>query len=141
MSTVGESRAALLRRGLRLEYATLGWNVVGVVITVIAAVAAHSVALAGFAFDSCVEIFASSVVVGELNGTTSEASQRRAERRIGFAFLALGSYITGQAIVSIVADVHPDSSPFGVGWLAATAVVMFALAYGKAVTGQVIRRA
>jgi hypothetical protein len=37
----------LLRRGLRLEYATLGWNVVGSAVVIAAAVTARSVALAG----------------------------------------------------------------------------------------------
>ncbi|MCU4184349.1 hypothetical protein K6U06_08250 [Acidiferrimicrobium sp. IK] len=35
----------LLRRGRRLEYATLGWNVVGVVVVAVAAVRAGSIAL------------------------------------------------------------------------------------------------
>jgi len=131
-------RAALLRRGLRLEYATLGWNVVGIVVTVIAAVLARSVALAGFSLDSGVEIFASLVVAGELTGATDEVSQHRAERRIGYAFLALAVYLVGQAIVTLVAGVHPDSSPLGIGWLAATAVAMFGLAYGKSVTGRAL---
>jgi hypothetical protein len=47
MTTTG-----LLRRGLYLEYLTLGWNVVGVVIVVSAAIAARSVALAGFGLAS-----------------------------------------------------------------------------------------
>ena len=46
----------LLRRGLLLEYITLGWNVVGTVIVRTAAIAAHLVALAGFGLDSLVEI-------------------------------------------------------------------------------------
>lgn len=58
----------LLRRGLALEFITLGWNVVGVVILAFAAVAARSVALAGFGLDSLVEIGASIVVVWELTG-------------------------------------------------------------------------
>jgi hypothetical protein len=41
-------QASLIRRGLLLEYLTLGWNVVGVVIVVVAAYMARSVALAGF---------------------------------------------------------------------------------------------
>jgi divalent metal cation (Fe/Co/Zn/Cd) transporter len=127
-----------LQRGLRLEYVTLGWNVVGIVITLAAAVVARSVALAGFSLDSGVEIFASLVVVGQLAGTTSEASQKRAERRIGYAFLALAAYLTVQAIVTLIADFHPYSSPVGIGWLAATAIVMFSLAYGKAVTGKAL---
>jgi divalent metal cation (Fe/Co/Zn/Cd) transporter len=131
-------RAGLLRRGLRLEYATLGWNVVGIVVSLVAAVAARSVALAGFALDSGVEIFASLVVVGELEGTSDEAGQRRAERRIGYAFLALAVYLTAQAVVTVVAGVHPNSSPLGIAWLGASAVVMFALAYGKSRTGRAL---
>ena len=45
-------RSALLQRGLRLEYATLAWNVVGSVLVLAAAVLARSVALAGFGLDS-----------------------------------------------------------------------------------------
>jgi len=37
-------RHALLRRGFALEYATLAWNVIGIVVLAIAAVAARSVA-------------------------------------------------------------------------------------------------
>jgi hypothetical protein len=44
----------LRRRGLILEYITLGWNVVGVVIVVVAAYMARSVALAGFGLDSLI---------------------------------------------------------------------------------------
>jgi divalent metal cation (Fe/Co/Zn/Cd) transporter len=138
VSDSGDVRSSLLRRGLRLEYATLGWNVVGIMVTVGAAVAARSVALAGFALDSGVEIFASLVVIGELNGSTTEARQQAAERRIGWAFVALAVYLVAQAAVTLVAGVHPSASPVGIGWLAATAVVMFVLAYGKAVTGRAL---
>ncbi|MCK9188693.1 hypothetical protein [Acidithiobacillus sp.] len=58
----------LLRRGLLLEYITLGWNVVGTAIVIAAAIAAHAVALAGFGLDSLVEIGASVVVVWHLRG-------------------------------------------------------------------------
>ena len=52
---------ALLTRGLRLEYATLGWNIVGSVVVLTAAVVARSVALGGFGLDSLIEIVASVV--------------------------------------------------------------------------------
>ena len=61
-------QASLLKRGLLLEYLTLGWNVVGVIIVILAAFTAHSVALAGFGLDSLIEIFASVVVVWQLTG-------------------------------------------------------------------------
>ena len=69
---------ALRRRGCALEYATLGWNVVGVVMLGVAAWSARSVALAGFGLDSLIEIGASIVVVWDLSGSSDEARQRRA---------------------------------------------------------------
>src|SRR2546430_4264537 len=71
----------LLRRGLLLEYATLGWNVVGVIVLALTAVTARSVALAGFGLDSLIEIGASTVVVWELTGT-GEERQRHGLRLI-----------------------------------------------------------
>jgi hypothetical protein len=65
-------RRALLRRGFALECATLAWNVTGIVVLAIAAVAAWSVALAGFGLDSLIEIGASTVVIWELSGTGEE---------------------------------------------------------------------
>ncbi|MFH8383821.1 hypothetical protein ACH4E7_23205 [Kitasatospora sp. NPDC018058] len=48
MAVNDTGRAALLRRGFALEYATLAWNVVGIVALGVAAVSARSVALTRF---------------------------------------------------------------------------------------------
>ena len=128
-------RDGLLRRGLRLEYATLGWNVVEIGFLVWAAASARSVALAGFALDSCIEIFASIVVVWQLTGTSDAHDERRAVRLIGIAFFLLAAAIAVQAVVTLALGVHPDSSTLGIAWLAATCVVMFGLATAKARTG------
>ena len=55
-----------MRRGFALEWATLGWNVAGVALLAVTAARASSVALAGFALDSLIEIGASTVVIWEL---------------------------------------------------------------------------
>jgi divalent metal cation (Fe/Co/Zn/Cd) transporter len=129
--------AALLRRGFALEYATLGWNVAGIVVLAIAAVAARSVALAGFGLDSLIEIGASTVVLWELSGTGAER-QRRGLRLIGYAFAALAAYLLGQSTVVLATGYHPRPSPVGIAWTAVTAAVMFALAAGKARTGRAL---
>jgi divalent metal cation (Fe/Co/Zn/Cd) transporter len=129
-----DERRTLLRRGFLLEYTTLGWNVVGIVVLGVAAVAARSVALAGFGLDSLIEIGASVVVIWELSGT-GEARQRRALRLIGTAFALLASYLLIQSTWVIVAAFHPHHSPMGIAWAAVTALAMFALAAGKARTG------
>jgi lysylphosphatidylglycerol synthetase-like protein (DUF2156 family) len=102
--------AALLRRGRGLEAATLAWNLVGIVILAVAALRAHSVALAGFGLDSLIEIGASTVVLWELSGT-GEERQRRALRLIAAAFLALAGYLTVQTIVVFATGYHPQHSP------------------------------
>ena len=135
---ITDDRGALLQRGLRLEYATLGWNVVEIGFLVVAAIAARSVALAGFALDSFIEIFASLVVVRELRGETDNP---KAVRLIGVAFLLLAIYVSLQTVVTLVAGVRPDDSPLGIAWLAATTVVMFGLAAGKARVGRAANHA
>ena len=126
--------SGLLRRGLRLEYATLGWNIVGVGIVIAAAIAARSVALAGFGLDSLIEIFASVIVVWQLKGV-NEYRERRALRLIGWAFYALAVYILIQAAYVLARDVRPGTSVLGIVWLAATLIAMLLLASGKRATG------
>lgn len=128
----------LLRRGVNLERVTLAWNVVGIVVLAVAAVAARSVALAGFGLDSLVEIGASTVVLWELSGTGGEDRQRRALRLIGIAFVVLSLYIAVQSVVVLAVGYHAKRSVFGIFWTAITALVMFALAAGKARTGRAL---
>lgn len=124
----------LLRRGVRLEWATLGWNVVGVVVLAVAAARASSVALAGFGLDSLVEIGASTVVLWEL-ADAGGGRRRRALRLVAAAFVALGLYLAVQSAAVLASRHHARHSPAGIAWTAATAVVMAALARGKGRTG------
>jgi divalent metal cation (Fe/Co/Zn/Cd) transporter len=134
LSSPVQADARLLKRGLLLEYLTLGWNVVGTVIVVAAAVAAHSVALAGFGLDSLIEIFASLVVVWQLKGIHQDR-ERPALRLIGAAFLLLAAYVLVQSARTLLTAARPASSPAGIAWLAATLVAMLLLAWGKHRTG------
>ncbi len=106
----------------------------GVFVLAFAAVQARSVALAGFGLDSLIEIGASTVVLWEL-ADISEERQRRAMRLIGFAFVGLAVYLGIQSTVVLVIGFHPHHSPLGIVWTGVTALVMFALAFGKARTG------
>jgi hypothetical protein len=131
------SDGQLLRRGLALERLTLSWNVVGIVVLAWAAIAARSVALAGFGLDSLVEIGASFVVLWELTGT-DESRQHRALRFIGVAFVALALYIGVQSVIVLATGYHPKHSALGIAWTAVTAVVMFGLAAAKSRTGRAL---
>jgi divalent metal cation (Fe/Co/Zn/Cd) transporter len=131
------ARESLLRRGFALEYTTLAWNVAGIAVLAVAAVSARSVALAGFGLDSLIEIGASTVVIWELSGT-GEKRRRRGLRLIGYAFAALASYLLIQSTVVLATGFRPRHSLLGIIWTALTAVVMFALATGKARTGRAL---
>ncbi|MET9048306.1 cation transporter [Streptomyces sp. NPDC004362] len=128
------TRQRLVRRGFALEYATLGWNVIGIVVLAVAAIAARSVALAGFGLDSLIEIGASIVVIWELSGS-GEDRQRRGLKLIGVGFALLAVYLLAQSTWGLATGFRPHHSPLGIGWTAVTAAVMFALAAGKARTG------
>jgi divalent metal cation (Fe/Co/Zn/Cd) transporter len=127
----------LLQRGLRLEYATLAWNVVGVVVVARAALSARSVAHAGFGLDSLIEIGASAVVVCDLTATRA-TRPGHALRLIGGAFVLLAAYLAVQSTLVLALGHHAGPSPLGVVWTGTTAAVMFGLAFGKARTGDAL---
>lgn len=127
--------AQLPRRGIRLEYATLGWNVPGAVVLAGVAPAAHSVALVGFGFDTLLEIGASTVVIWELRGPGGPR-QARALRLLSGAFLLLSLYLLGQTGWSLTHRVQPRPSALGLGWVALTGLVLLALAAGKRRVGR-----
>ena len=129
------TRRMLLRRGLTLEYGTLGWNVVGAPVLILSAVAAGSVALAGFGVDSLIEIVASAVVVWHLTGDEDSWREHWGLRIIALAFVLLAIYIAAQSAITLLSRSHPGTSALGIAWLAATVVAMFALASGKRRTG------
>jgi len=120
-----------------LEYATLGWNLVGCWIVLGAAYAARSVALAGFGIDSVIEIFASVIVVWQLKAINND-KEHLAERLIGIAFLLLAVYIAIQSAIVLLTHFHPKTSRLGIIWLALTLVAMLLLAYGKGRTGRAL---
>jgi divalent metal cation (Fe/Co/Zn/Cd) transporter len=129
-----KDRVILLRRGLRLEYATLGWNVAGLGVLAAAAIQAETRQCRGTGLDSLIEIFASIVVVWQLKGSHKER-EAPAMRLIGIAFAVLGAYLLIQVAVVFATGVRPATSVPGIAWTALTFVVMLALAWGKIRTG------
>jgi divalent metal cation (Fe/Co/Zn/Cd) transporter len=134
------TRRMLVRRGLTLEYLTLGWNVVGTLVSILAAVAVGSVALAGFGLDSLIEIGASTVVIWQLN-QRDRTGERRARRLIGGAFIAVALYVAVQAIYALISAQQPNHSILGIAWTAVTCLAMLALAAAKTETGKALENA
>ena len=127
----------LLRTGFVLEWITLAWNVVGVVVLAFLAITSASTALAGFGLDSFIEIGASTVVLWELSGSGAKR-QKRALRLIGVAFLLLALYLLAESALAFSAQHRPEGSIGGIIWTAVTAVCMFTLAALKSRTGKAL---
>lgn len=129
----------LRRRGLLLEYLTIGWNVVEAVIAIAAGIAAGSIALVGFGFDSTIEVAAAAVVVwqfrSEIRGGVDEDREHKALRMIAVTFFVLAAYVTFEAARTLITREAPDPSTVGVVLAVVSLVVMPALAWFKRQTG------
>ena len=119
-----------LRYGFVLEYVTLFWNVVGVVVTALAAFNARSIAIGGFGLDSLIEIGASMIVIKELT-RIDDHTHSSALRLIGIGFYLIALYILLQTSYLLLKDQHPHVSYVGIIWTAVTFLVMLGLAAGK----------
>ena len=129
----------LRRRGVRLEWATNGWNVMEVGVTVTLGLQARSLALVAFGLDSIVEIFASSVVIRNLNDERPDPGDQRIHRSlrlIALAFWLLAAFLCVASVRGLVLGSRPASSPLGIAYLAVTACIMFGLSVLKRHTGQ-----
>jgi divalent metal cation (Fe/Co/Zn/Cd) transporter len=136
---------ALRRRALWLEYLTIGWNVIEAVVAVAAGLAAGSIALVGFGFDSSIEVFAASTVVwqfrAELRGDVDEDRERRALRLIAVTFFVLAAYVSVEAIRDVIVDEKADASPVGIILACVSLAVMPTLAWLKRRTGRALTSA
>jgi divalent metal cation (Fe/Co/Zn/Cd) transporter len=127
-------RAGQQRLALRLEYATIAWNLGEAVFTIGLGIAAASLALIGFGTDSIIEVFASAVVVWHLApGHAVDHPERtaRALRLVAVAFAVLATVLLTVAVRDLVTARRPGESPWGIAYLAATTAVMFGLAAAK----------
>ncbi len=135
---VDNDRLKLLRRALRLEWLTVGWNAVEGVIAVIAALAAGSVALLGFGIDSFVETVSGAVIlwrIGAERRATDAARIGRVEdiarRGVALSLWLLALYVAADATTALVSGEQPSASAVGMALLVVSVAVMKWLANAK----------
>ena len=136
--TTLELRAPLVRRALRLEYATVGWNIVEGVVAVGAAIAAGSIALLGFGVDSFVETASGAILIWRLRAdqgthdeTAIEQLDRRAHQLVGISLFLLAGYIALEASRAMWVRERPEASWVGIGVTAVSIGAMWWLARAK----------
>lgn len=138
-------RAAGVRRGINLEYLTVGWNVIECLVAVISGLAAGSIALVGFGVDSAIESASGLVLLWRLRaegqGQLPEALERRALKLVGISFFLLAAYVSFESLKSLLQREAPESSAGGIALASASLIVMPLLARAKRRAGAALRSA
>jgi len=129
------TREEVVRRGIRLSYATIGYNSLEAIASLIAGVFAGSVALVGFGIDSVIEVSASGVAQWRLRSDLHEARRAQVEaithQIVGLCFLALAAYVVVDSGKTLWFREQPDRTIAGIVILSMSVVVMPLLARAK----------
>jgi divalent metal cation (Fe/Co/Zn/Cd) transporter len=132
------TRATLLRRGLRLEYLTVGWNVIEGAVAITAGVLAGSVALLAFGLDSVVECASGGILIWRLraeersaDGSMVEALDRRAHKLVAGSLVLLALYVAVDAATTLWVRERPSPSLVGIVLTLVSLGVMVWLARAK----------
>jgi cation diffusion facilitator family transporter len=136
-------REQLHRRGLRLEWFTVAWNVVEAFVAIGVGVVVGSVALVGFGVDSGIEVISAVALLWRLRKAGPHASaeehgaaERKALYLVAATFFLLAAYILYEAIGALLSGEGPESSTVALVLSVISILVMPTLAYLKGRTGR-----
>lgn len=134
----------LYRKGLKLEYITVVYNVLEAVASIVFGGIAGSIALIGFGLDSIVESLSGLILVwrlrqhGKISKEKEERIEKRATRFVAVTFFILGLYVFVEAIRKWAVVEVPEPSLPGILIAIASLIVMPVLTIQKYRTGQLI---
>lgn len=124
-----------LQRGIRLEYLTVGWNIVEGVIAVGSGAFSGSIALLGFGVDSFIETFSGAILLWRLRaehrGDNAERVERKALKLVGISFMLLAAYVVFHSGKSLMDREAPERSLVGIVIAVLSSIVMPWLASEK----------
>jgi divalent metal cation (Fe/Co/Zn/Cd) transporter len=137
MMEVPERRAAA-RIGVRLEIVTVAWMLAEAVLAIAAGIAARSVLLTAFGFDSVIELISGGTLLwrlsSEAHGSEVERVKRiehRATQISAVLLVLLSLYVVLVGLVGLVTRLRPEGSALGVGVAAVAVLAMPILAWRK----------
>ena len=134
----------LYKKGLFLEYLTVGYNVAEALVSIVFGALAGSIALIGFGLDSVIESLSGLVLIWRLRqrGKISEEEEERIERRairlVAISFFILGAYVLEESVRKLIVTDAPETSLPGIIIALVSLVAMPVLTWQKYRTGKAI---
>lgn len=120
------------RHARKLEYLTIGWNLIEAGVAIGAGVVAGSIALIGFGVDTMIEVLSAFVILWRLLSIHhDERRERIALKLIGISFMLLAAYVGYEAVSSLVLKEPPDTSFVGIALAIVALFIMPLLASAK----------
>jgi divalent metal cation (Fe/Co/Zn/Cd) transporter len=131
-------RAELVRRARLLAWGGNAWHFVEFAIALGAGIAAGSIALVGFGFDSLIESLAGFIILWRFGARRAhlESAERRAQQFVAASYFVLAAYVGVESIRTLLGSGHPEASWVGIGLAAFTAPTMPLLARAKQRVGR-----
>ena len=128
------ARAEFVRRGIVLEYFTIGWNLVEGVVAFVSGVVASSPSLVAFGFDSFIESTSGVALLWRLRVDDEHLRERREQialRLVGVCFLLLAAYVIIDSAKTLYYRESPELSIVGIALTLVSLIVMPVLARQK----------
>ena len=135
-------RAVSVRRGVVLEYFTIGWNLIEGAVAITAGIIAISPSLAGFGLSSIIESLSGTALLWRLRVDDEHTRGRREQialRLIGASFLILAAYVLFDSVKTLIYHESPESSYLGIGVTISSLFVMPVLARRKRIVAAQIK--
>ncbi|OKH21230.1 hypothetical protein NIES593_16580 [Hydrococcus rivularis NIES-593] len=132
----------LHKKGLRLEYFTVAYNVFEAVLSIGFGSLSNSVALVGFGLDSIVESLSGLILIWRLrkhrnlSEEEEKAIEQRAMKLVAATFFILGVYILLESVQKLLTQEIPQPSLAGILIAIASLITMPILAWQKYRIGQ-----
>ncbi len=132
----------LYRDALRLEYFTVGYNILEAAASIFFGSAANSIALVGFGLDSIVESLSGLILIWRLrkhervSAAEEESIEKKAMKFVGLTFILLGFYVFYESAQKLIfAEIAEPSLP-GIIIAVLSIIIMPILAFKKRQLGE-----
>src|SRR5437763_2063006 len=136
-------RRSIANRGKRLEYFTIGWNMLEGLVAVIAGAIAGSISLVGFGIDSFIEVTSGATLLWRMtvdaDAEHRERNERLSVRIVGGCFIVLAVFVAYESASDLLRRHAPEHSIPGIVLACVSLVVMPLLSHAKKSVGNALK--